>query len=135
MQKQMVVVGKFYTYNPLHTVNRTSPGPLNTGSSNIPITLYRHPKVSTYLVCVAYLNSSNRTRAFEICTLVQDRKNKKKLQSGGASRWRVCYQRGLPRLVMTISWVLWKVRDNSDIVTQYLVYIFLFFYYNDFLWK
>ena len=24
---------------------------------------------------------------------------KKKLQSGGASRWRVCYQRGLPRLV------------------------------------
>ena len=24
---------------------------------------------------------------------------KKNLQSGGASRWRVCYQRGLPRLV------------------------------------
>ena len=23
------------------------------------------------------------------------------LQSGGASRWRVCYQRGLPRLVFT----------------------------------
>ena len=22
-------------------------------------------------------------------------------QSGGASRWRVCYQRGLPRLVFT----------------------------------
>ena len=24
---------------------------------------------------------------------------KKNLQSGGARRWRVCYQRGLPRLV------------------------------------
>ena len=26
------------------------------------------------------------------------------LQSGGASRWRVCYQRGLPRLVLPGGW-------------------------------
>ena len=25
-------------------------------------------------------------------------------QSGGASWWRVCYQRGLPRLVFTLTW-------------------------------
>ena len=30
---------------------------------------------------------------------------KKMGQSGGAGRWRVCYQRGLPRLVYLINWL------------------------------
>ena len=38
---------------------------------------------------------------------------KKKLLSGGARRWRVCYQRGLPRLVFLK-------------ITHYFVYIILF---------
>ena len=45
-------------------------------------------------------------------TFFYDKKRKKKKvvyptkiigQSGGASRWRVCYQRGLPRLVFSKS--------------------------------
>ena len=43
---------------------------------------------------------------------------KKKLQSGGAGRWRVCYQRGLPRLVFWESPLLnecfvWKWPKNT----------------------
>ena len=29
------------------------------------------------------------------------------LKSGGASRWRVCYQRGLPRIVLIQGWFAW----------------------------
>ena len=34
----------------------------------------------------------------------------KKLQSDGASRWSVCYQRGLPRLV----WPYLAIREGED---------------------
>ena len=34
---------------------------------------------------------------------VMHKKNEKKLQPGGASRWRVCYQRCVPRLVFVYS--------------------------------
>ena len=41
-------------------------------------------------------------------------------QSGGASRWRVCYQRGLPRLVLTeISW-WWRPHIPSWLVWAWL---------------
>ena len=39
---------------------------------------------------------------------------KKKLQSGGASQWRVCYQRGLPRLVFT---------ESSNVIYTFPIFI------------
>ena len=47
------------------------------------------------------------------------KKNKKKYttknigQSGGASRWRVCYQRGLPRLVLNVIQHLGQVQTPA----------------------
>ena len=63
-------------------------------------------------------------------------------QSGGASRWRVCYQRGLPRLVSKylvgltivifsdisqISWQSWAQSSTANIPNQtfFLVLVFL----------
>ena len=40
---------------------------------------------------------------------------KKKLLSGGASRWRVCYQRGLPRLVFVTKW--WSLSGEDLLST------------------
>ena len=37
-------------------------------------------------------------------------------QTGGASRWRVCYQRGLPRLVYYCFQLIYLIK--SDIVPQ-----------------
>ena len=40
-------------------------------------------------------------------------------QSGGASRWRVCYQRGLPRLVFRNQAFPKNTRDGGDMQTHH----------------
>ena len=40
-------------------------------------------------------------------------------QSGEASRWRVCYQRGLPRLVfLALCLLWWKMIDLKSVIFQ-----------------
>ena len=42
-------------------------------------------------------------------------REKKIGQSGGASRWRVCYQRGLPRLVsVTLEAYFWQILAENE---------------------
>ena len=40
------------------------------------------------------------------------------LQSGGTSQWRVCYQRGLPRLVFKRPGVAWAVLQTPLYLIQ-----------------
>ena len=62
----------------------------------------------THIICMDAQNFHGRTEfawTHRICTNTQNLYgcSTEIIQSGGASQWRVCHQRGLPRLVPSIS--------------------------------
>ena len=44
-------------------------------------------------------------------------------QSGGASRWRVCYQQGLPRLISTSSLLLINLPNVHSEINIYIIFL------------
>ena len=67
-------------------------------------------------------NPNHQSSKLQICVF---NRTLSKTCSGGDSWWRVCYQRGLPRLVLCVSWKYELFKRRSRPFGWRLCYVFL----------